>query len=503
MILFPDTTGIKSSSKSVETKVYEYPLTDSDMLGGENDNQSEATRLFINDDYAKTGCLITADGSNDNLIKPEGLLDYVVPPPSIVDPITSTLTTNYIGSAAEYVEVAEEEIELDERVEDLSGGVENAFDIFHLFSTKGSFGFNLQISLLSDTRMNLTNLPDVPLLHIFGYLEIGDVATLSSIHRRFDDLTGSQYICQNSNGPDERLSTVMMNDLLKIFKNYVASSDKYMDNCKFELLFHDKETFRHHFEKCPLFSANVFIESPSSWLLFFSMLITEYLEPVVKSLILRRVIEFHEVRDMLSTVLQNSISETFQNIYTIHSYCEKASFVDYVTEYLYYRLCMGYDVKEHRDDSLTSDILYKLLSNVRKMLSDAINERNKNHSSIDLKLKTNHDDFLQEKMNNFQRASHRFDKNNLAAFFRCYLKEKASKAQEELSKYIECFFFKENETENLDKKGKTSSENAVHVYFLTGVGSDDVYKSQAVTLLVNYRYAIMILEHVNMSVSLF
>ena len=32
-----------------------------------------------------TGCLITADGSDDSLIKP-GLDDYVVPPPSVVDP---------------------------------------------------------------------------------------------------------------------------------------------------------------------------------------------------------------------------------------------------------------------------------------------------------------------------------------------------------------------------------------------------------------------------------
>ena len=33
-----------------------------------------------------TGYLITADGSDDSLIKSEGLDDYVVPPPSVVDP---------------------------------------------------------------------------------------------------------------------------------------------------------------------------------------------------------------------------------------------------------------------------------------------------------------------------------------------------------------------------------------------------------------------------------
>ena len=36
--------------------------------------------------WEKTGCLMTADGSEDHLIKPEGLLDYTVPPPSILDP---------------------------------------------------------------------------------------------------------------------------------------------------------------------------------------------------------------------------------------------------------------------------------------------------------------------------------------------------------------------------------------------------------------------------------
>ena len=36
--------------------------------------------------WTMTGCLITADGSDDSLIKPEGLDDYVVPPPSVVDP---------------------------------------------------------------------------------------------------------------------------------------------------------------------------------------------------------------------------------------------------------------------------------------------------------------------------------------------------------------------------------------------------------------------------------
>ena len=36
--------------------------------------------------FQKTGTLITADGSDDERIQPEGLLDYKVPPPSVLDP---------------------------------------------------------------------------------------------------------------------------------------------------------------------------------------------------------------------------------------------------------------------------------------------------------------------------------------------------------------------------------------------------------------------------------
>ena len=34
--------------------------------------------------WQKTGCLITADGSDDNLIQPEGIQNYEVPPPSLI-----------------------------------------------------------------------------------------------------------------------------------------------------------------------------------------------------------------------------------------------------------------------------------------------------------------------------------------------------------------------------------------------------------------------------------
>ena len=41
-----------------------------------------------------TGCLITADVSDDSLIKPECLDDYVVSPPSVVDPSLKPLKGN-------------------------------------------------------------------------------------------------------------------------------------------------------------------------------------------------------------------------------------------------------------------------------------------------------------------------------------------------------------------------------------------------------------------------
>jgi hypothetical protein len=37
--------------------------------------------------FEKTGCLITADGSEDEKISPEGLPDYMVPPPIALDPV--------------------------------------------------------------------------------------------------------------------------------------------------------------------------------------------------------------------------------------------------------------------------------------------------------------------------------------------------------------------------------------------------------------------------------
>ena len=44
--------------------------------------------------WVKTGCLLTADGSDDNLVKLEGLDGYEVPPPSFCDLNSSTPSSN-------------------------------------------------------------------------------------------------------------------------------------------------------------------------------------------------------------------------------------------------------------------------------------------------------------------------------------------------------------------------------------------------------------------------
>ena len=43
-----------------------------------------------------TGCMMIVDGSEDSLIKPEGLDNYNVPPPSIIDPTNEQTTGNHV-----------------------------------------------------------------------------------------------------------------------------------------------------------------------------------------------------------------------------------------------------------------------------------------------------------------------------------------------------------------------------------------------------------------------
>lgn len=52
--------------------------------------------------FTKTGCLITADGSDDNLITPEGLVNFVVPPPMPIRPPTEPAEPQTPDAATEH-----------------------------------------------------------------------------------------------------------------------------------------------------------------------------------------------------------------------------------------------------------------------------------------------------------------------------------------------------------------------------------------------------------------
>ena len=54
--------------------------------------------------FQKTGCLLTADGSKDQLVRPKGLPDYELPPMSILNPTSTAPISNEINPS-----IAEEE----------------------------------------------------------------------------------------------------------------------------------------------------------------------------------------------------------------------------------------------------------------------------------------------------------------------------------------------------------------------------------------------------------
>ena len=67
----------------------------------------------------KTGCFITANGSEDGKINPEGLSNYKVPEPMLfVGPQAAALNSNFV-EADDYVEdVSPTEEELSEDIDD-------------------------------------------------------------------------------------------------------------------------------------------------------------------------------------------------------------------------------------------------------------------------------------------------------------------------------------------------------------------------------------------------
>ena len=72
-------------------------------------NSSEYNHLWLQV-WQKTGCLITADETDDDLIKPEGLKSYVVPLPAFLQPSTSLLQVEENSvSREEHTTVSEED----------------------------------------------------------------------------------------------------------------------------------------------------------------------------------------------------------------------------------------------------------------------------------------------------------------------------------------------------------------------------------------------------------
>ena len=93
--------------------------------------------------FQKTGCLLTADGSDDHLVQPEGLSDYSVPPPAEFDPSNSSPIPNELQPAEEDGEVDPDIEEEDDDcvMEVLDRGAEDDYcvmdvldeDVFTLF----------------------------------------------------------------------------------------------------------------------------------------------------------------------------------------------------------------------------------------------------------------------------------------------------------------------------------------------------------------------------------
>ena len=88
------------------------------LLGSEYDELRRRT-------FQKTGCLITADGSEDHLITPEGLANYTVPPPNLYsDPVISPpIPQTSVGEQDglnEYASDSDDDRECEEEVDVLS-----------------------------------------------------------------------------------------------------------------------------------------------------------------------------------------------------------------------------------------------------------------------------------------------------------------------------------------------------------------------------------------------
>ena len=88
--------------------------------------------------WVATGCLLTVDGSDDCLVKPEGLPEYSVPGLSYVDPVPDEQPKTNVYEQDPFKEVvtgfnAQDDVLVVADSEDEDVDVENIFDIIDHF----------------------------------------------------------------------------------------------------------------------------------------------------------------------------------------------------------------------------------------------------------------------------------------------------------------------------------------------------------------------------------
>ena len=93
--------------------------------------------------FIKTGCLLTADGSGDDLVDPEGLPNYKVPPPSIIEPSPQRAESSVAEGVAKekddecFVDIEDDDEEIDmvvETIDPVEDDNRNIFDILNMES---------------------------------------------------------------------------------------------------------------------------------------------------------------------------------------------------------------------------------------------------------------------------------------------------------------------------------------------------------------------------------
>ena len=97
----------------------------------------ERYERFRRESFERTGCLLTADGSGDGLVRPEGLPGYKVPPTSIIEPTAQPAVSSIPKEVTrenddELLDIEDDGEEIDMVVELAENDDGNIFDIFNL-----------------------------------------------------------------------------------------------------------------------------------------------------------------------------------------------------------------------------------------------------------------------------------------------------------------------------------------------------------------------------------